>query len=137
MIEKQTSPLRTKLQDGDVAYGIFSYSGNSEIIEAATTTGIDFIVLDMEASPMSNRDVVTSLQGMNGSNCQGIVRVPRHDIQLIGHALDVGAAGVMVPKVETGNEAHTLGSAFRYPPLGTRGINSFRAQAYGAIEDRT
>ncbi len=127
--------LREKLRSGKTTYGIFSYTGHSEVAEVAATIGIDFIVLDMEASPMTNRDVVSVLQGLGDSDCQGIVRIPRHDAQLINLALDIGAAGVMIPKVETDSEARVLSTAFRYPPLGTRGINAFRAQNYGAITD--
>lgn len=127
--------LRQKLSDSStVVYGIFFYTGDSSMSEAAATTGLDFMIIDMEASPMTSRDVIPILQSLNGSACSSIVRVPRHDQQLIGHALDIGADGVMIPKVESASDSNTYSSALRYPPLGTRGVNSLRASAYGAID---
>lgn len=129
--------LRSKLEKSNsVVVGIFFYSGDSAIAEAAAVMGTDFLIIDMEASSMNSRDVVTALQSLNGSTCTGIVRVQSHEQHLIGHALDCGAAGVMIPKIETAEEARTLSDALRYPPRGTRGINAFRATAYGVDEER-
>ena len=129
-----SNSVREKLAQGDTAYGMFLHLGHSEVAEMVGSLGLDFVILDMEGSPMTSREVVPQLQGLNGSGCAGIVRVPRHDTHLIGRALDIGANGVMIPKVENAEEAKIVASATRYAPMGTRGINAFRATAYGENE---
>lgn len=130
-----SSPLKETLQETKaVCFGIFLYTGEALFAEAAAVAGADFVVIDMEASPMSGRDALSVMQVLSGSSCSSVVRVPRHDSHLVAHALDLGADGVMVPKVETGNEARLMGAACRYPPEGTRGLNALRASAYGQNE---
>jgi 2-keto-3-deoxy-L-rhamnonate aldolase RhmA len=127
--------LRRQIEtDRSPYYGIFLYSGEATFAEAAAVAGVRFLVVDMEASPMSDRDALTVLQTLSGTACSPLVRVPRHDPHLVGHALDIGAAGVVIPRVDTAAEAASMGSACRYPPDGTRGLNALRASAYGHNE---
>lgn len=114
------------------ALGLFLLSGNSMIAELCGTLPLDWVVLDMEASPMSGPDALHMLQALTGSSCTPLVRVSRLDHHLIEHALDLGAAGVMVPKVDTPAQAEEAAAACRFPPEGRRGINPVRASGYFA-----
>ncbi|MEU9103504.1 aldolase/citrate lyase family protein [Streptomyces xanthophaeus] len=114
------------------ALGLFLLSGNSMIAELCGTLPLDWVVLDMEASPMTGQDALHMLQALTGASCAPVVRVSRLDQHLIEHALDLGAAGVMVPKVDTPAQAEEAAAACRFPPEGRRGINPVRASGYFA-----
>lgn len=123
------SPLQRAIRAGH-AMGFFTVTATSEISELFAATGADFVVLDMEAAPMSKREALHSLQALTGSQCAGIVRVPWLQQHLIEHALDAGAHGVLVPKIDTAEQAEAAVSACYFRPEGTRGINPVRASAY-------
>jgi 2-keto-3-deoxy-L-rhamnonate aldolase RhmA len=67
---------------------------------------------------------------MSASSLVQIVRVPNLDRHLIEHALDLGAHGVLVPKVENRDQATMAAQACRFPPQGSRGVNPIRASGY-------
>jgi 2-keto-3-deoxy-L-rhamnonate aldolase RhmA len=113
-----------------VARGIFLLTGNSAIAELCGVLGFDWAVLDMEASPMSKQDAFTCVQALAGSACSVVVRVPYLNRHYIEHALDVGAHGVLIPKIDTPEDAAVAVAACRYPPEGARGINPVRASGY-------
>lgn len=112
--------------------GIFLLSGDSMFAELCGTTELDWVVLDMEAAPMSKRDAVHLMQGLRASECAPIVRVSWGQQHLIEHALDMGASGVMIPKVNSAADAEAAALACRFPPEGTRGVNPVRASGYFA-----
>ncbi|MDT0262443.1 HpcH/HpaI aldolase family protein [Jatrophihabitans lederbergiae] len=124
------SPLRTALDAYGVATGFFSVTGESEIVELFAVCGADFVVLDMEAAPMTKREALHCLQALTGSSCAGVVRVPWLQHHLIEHALDAGAHGIIVPKVDTAEQAAAAVAATYFPPIGIRGLNPVRASAY-------
>ncbi|MDO0925006.1 aldolase/citrate lyase family protein [Streptomyces sp. TG1A-8] len=110
--------------------GIFLLTGNSMIAELCGIVPLDWVVLDMEASPMTKTDALHMLQALSGSGCSPLVRVPYLDHHLIEHALDMGAAGVMIPKVDDAAAAAAAAAASRFPPEGSRGVNPVRASGY-------
>ncbi|MEU7524204.1 aldolase/citrate lyase family protein [Saccharothrix sp. NPDC042600] len=112
------------------AIGIFLLGGDSMVAEACASTGLDWVVLDMEAAPMSKREALHLMQALRHSDCVPVVRVSWAQQHLIEHALDMGASAVMVPKVDTAAEAAAAALACRYPPQGTRGVNPVRASDY-------
>ncbi|MFI5758508.1 HpcH/HpaI aldolase/citrate lyase family protein [Streptomyces sp. NPDC051569] len=122
--------LRRRRSGEGPALGIFLVTANSMLAELCGTVPLDWVVLDMEASPMTKHDALHMLQALSGSDCTPIVRVPYLDHHLIEHALDVGAAGVMVPKVDDARAAAAAAAACRFPPEGSRGLNPVRASGY-------
>jgi 2-keto-3-deoxy-L-rhamnonate aldolase RhmA len=112
-------------------FGTFIYSHHSELAEAAGLAGCTFLAVDMEASSISAGELVTILQAAQGVGCEVIVRVPYLQNQLIAHALDVGANGILVPKIDDLADAIAVIDAARYPPDGCRGVNALRASRYG------
>lgn len=79
---------------------------------------------------MSKQDVLHGIQALTGSPCSPVVRVPYLHRHYIEHALDVGAHAVLVPKVDSGEEAEAAAQASRFPPEGERGVNPVRASGY-------
>lgn len=124
------SPMRTVLASGRATRGLFLLNPSSTFAELAGTLGYDWVVLDMEASTLSKVDVVHCMQALNGSACSPVVRVSCLDRHLIEHALDAGAHGVLVPKVDTVADAEAAAAACRFPPDGERGVNPVRASGY-------
>lgn len=109
---------------------MFLVSGSPLFAEACSLLDLDWIVVDMEASPMTKVDALHMLQAMSASPVIQFVRVPALDRHLIEHALDQGAHGIIVPKVETKEQAAAAAEACRYPPVGNRGINPIRSSGY-------
>lgn len=118
------------LAKGEVTFGLFLLSGNSMIAEAIGTMPLDWLVVDMEASPVTKEGTLHILQALNGSQVTPIIRVSVLERSLIEHALDVGAHGVIIPKVDTPEDAARAVQACRFPPDGVRGVNPVRASAY-------
>lgn len=114
----------------DYSLGMFIVSASSLISECCATTGIDWLAVDMEASPANRHDMVHIAQSLNGSSVALFARVAQNNQQYIEAALDVGAHGIIVPKVSTGSEALAAVYACYYPPIGTRGLNPIRCSAY-------
>jgi 2-keto-3-deoxy-L-rhamnonate aldolase RhmA len=123
---------REKLEGGEPAVGLFLLSGSALIAETLSTLPIDWLMIDLEASPISKRDVLHVLQALNGSPVTPMIRVPSLERHAIEHALDVGAHAVLVPKVDTPEEALTAARHCRFPPQGQRGVNPVRASGYFA-----
>ncbi|MGW2110223.1 HpcH/HpaI aldolase family protein [Streptomyces sp. NPDC001948] len=110
--------------------GLFLLWPEPGIAELCATLDIDFLVLDMEAGALSRQDVLRAVQAVSGRDTTLLVRVPSHEPSHIEHALDIGAHGVLVPKVDTREQAEQLASYTRFPPMGRRGVNPVRASGY-------
>lgn len=109
--------------------GYFVVSGSSVVVECMANTSIDWIVLDREAS-VAQGELVHDLMALRGSKVKAFVRVAKCDRSEIEHALDLGAQGIIVPKVDSVEQARMAVEACYYPPLGNRGINPVRATGY-------
>ncbi|MGF1430803.1 HpcH/HpaI aldolase family protein [Kitasatospora sp. LaBMicrA B282] len=112
------------------AFGLFLLSGSSLLAELCGTLPLSWAVLDLEAGPLAGPDLRHQLQALTGSPVVPLVRVPHLQQHHIEHALDLGAAGVMVPKVDTAEQAAAAASACRFAPEGSRGVNPVRASGY-------
>jgi len=103
---------------------------STEVAEIAARSGYDWLFIDAEHGPLSVATVQAILQA--GGDCPGIVRIPAADPVWIAQALDVGAAGILVPQVRDSDQVRAIVRAARYPPEGERGVGVARAQGYGA-----
>ena len=114
--------LRTTLLGGGQAIGIWLQSGEPAFAEIAGLAGLDFFIVDLEHGPGDVRTVTDMMRAASGTTATGIVRVPSSEPITIRRMLDAGAAGVLVPMVETADEAQRVVDACRYPPRGRRGM---------------
>jgi 2-keto-3-deoxy-L-rhamnonate aldolase RhmA len=92
--------------------------------------GFDWFIFDTEHSPLSIYQVQTLIQAVRGNETTPLVRVNWNDIVQIKRALDIGAYGVMVPWVNTKEEAEIAVKATRYAPKGLRGCGPRRASMF-------
>jgi 2-dehydro-3-deoxyglucarate aldolase/4-hydroxy-2-oxoheptanedioate aldolase len=95
----------------------------------AATAGYDFVVIDAEHTPMSFETMGDMLRGGDGE-IETLVRVPDDDPTTLKRTLDLAPDGILVPMVETPDQAERIVECSRYPPEGTRGIGPGRSTAY-------
>ncbi|MBL9115786.1 MAG: hypothetical protein JNJ83_12325 [Verrucomicrobiaceae bacterium] len=112
--------------------GTFLSIGSPAVTELAAEAGFDWVLIDLEHGCESEAALPNQLRALRGSNILAIVRVSAPHADLIGRVLDWGADGIMVPHVDTPEQAeHCVNSAW-YPPKGHRGVSrTVRAYGYG------
>lgn len=126
------SPLKAKIQETP-ALGIFCELPCRESVEAAALAGWDYVVIDCEHGPISSAMLPDFIRAADAHSLPAIVRVPENNAASIQHALDSGAAGVLIPQVSSLEAAQRAVSASRFYPAGSRGLNPFvRAARYSA-----
>ena len=101
------------------------------------TAGFDWLVVDGEHAPNDIRSIRDQLVALATSSAEPVVRVPIGEAWLIKQVLDAGAQTVLVPMVETSDQAAELVRACHYPPHGTRGVGATGARAtrFGAVQN--
>lgn len=116
--------------------GSWVMTGSSNVAEAMAFSGLDFIIVDMEHTDSSVSDVVGILRAIEGTGTEAIVRPYTLDTVLIRRLIDCGARTLMVPFVETAEQARQIVSATRYPPKGNRGFALMhRGSRYNHVND--
>jgi 4-hydroxy-2-oxoheptanedioate aldolase len=117
------SPLKQKLQAGEIVLGSALPVPSAMVASSICNAKPDFVWIDTEHAPYATEalDVIPSLIRMRGSS--PMIRVAWNDPALIKKAYDVGAVAVMVPQINTAEEAAKAVEYARYPPLGQRGIS--------------
>jgi 2-keto-3-deoxy-L-rhamnonate aldolase RhmA len=122
--------LKAKLKEGKTVYGIGMSVANPEVAEIIGKMEFDWAFIDTEHSPMEVKDVQLLMQAMSASATVPIVRVPWNDMVMIKRALDIGAYGIIIPWVNTREDAVRAVQAIRYPPKGLRGFGPRRASLF-------
>lgn len=114
--------------------GTWISSASPLVAEAVAHAGFDWGVVDMEHSPLDMMTVVSLLQAVGSSRLVPVVRVPWNDAVAIKRVLDAGATTLLVPFVQSADEARHAVAASRYPPEGIRGMSTgSRASRYGTV----
>ena len=104
--------------------------------EALGHTGFDFLVVDMEHVPIGLADLAHILRAVGCTPAQPVVRLAWNDPVMVKQAMDAGARTLMLPFVETAEEAAAAARAMRYPPEGNRGVAAVhRASRFGRTPD--
>lgn len=129
--------FKARLKAGDRLIGCWMTMADIYSAEILGTAGFDWIVVDGEHAPNDIRSMRDQLIALEASETHPVVRVPIGETRLIKQVLDVGAQTVLVPMVETAQQAKDLVRACRYPPEGTRGVgaSAARASRFAAIAD--
>lgn len=122
--------FKDRLTRRDVLLGTIVTLPSTEVVEIILGAGFDWLFMDLEHSAMGIRDAQRLLQ-VAGTDIPCLVRVPSNDDIWIKQALDIGAAGVIVPQVHTADDVKCAVRAAKYPPEGTRSVGIARAHGYG------
>ena len=125
-----THDFRARLLRGDRLLGTMITLPSPEVTELMAAVGFDWLFLDAEHSTLEARELQAMLQGA-GAAMPCLVRVPAVAQIPIKKALDIGAAGIIVPQVNTVAQAEHVVRLAKYPPAGARGVGVGRAQGYG------
>ena len=131
--------VKSKLKDGKVVFGISLGIESAEVPYALGEVGLDWVNLDMQHTPIGLEKLPSLIQAMSYSETVPIVRVQSNDPGLINKALDMGAKAVIVPLVNTREEAKKAVLSARYGPAGLRswgGRASLRDPDYSTTADR-
>lgn len=137
---RRENPMKARLAAGKRNLGCWLVSSSNMAAEVVSRAGYDFVIVDHEHGPGNLTDLIGQMQGLAaGGGADGgpavFVRVPWNDPVYIKRALDCGAEGIMVPYVETAEEAQAAAQACRYPPDGNRGcaFGAIRASNFGGF----
>lgn len=126
--------FKEKLETPAGVFGPFMITADPAFVEAAGYAGYDFVLLDMEHGPGTFENLQNLIRAANVAGVCPVVRVPRGTDIWIDQALDVGAGAVMIPQIDTADQARFAVSAAKFSPVGTRGTCRFvRSAGYGAI----
>lgn len=125
------NPVKRKLQAGQAAFGYAAGLGSPLAVEVLSYSGIDFILLDTQHGSWGPESTIAALSAVTGSPAVPMARVARNDPTLIGRLLDEGGLGIVVPMVNTVDEARAAAAACRFPPEGQRSWGWGRARVYG------
>lgn len=130
------TPLRQRITaahrgECPVLRGPFLTVPSAMVVEIACGSMPDFVCIDMEHGPISPETGEGMVRAAAVHRVAALVRVPGVDAVAIGQALDWGAAGVLVPRVDSAADAARVVDAARYPPQGSRGAGPGRASGYG------
>jgi len=121
-------------REGKAAIGVWMVLGSPITAEIIANLGYDWIVIDTEHGSIDIGTTQSIIQAVLYTSTVPIVRVSWNDPALIKRALDAGAYGVVVPMVNSREEAIRAVQAARYPPLGIRSYGGPRARLYGGVD---
>ena len=127
-----SSLFRKRVLAGEWLTGTFLNLGSPLSAEIAGRSGFDWLMLDQEHGPGSEETLLQQLHAVSASTATTIVRIAHNEPACFKRVLDLGAGGVMVPYVNSAEEARAAVASVRYPPHGLRGVSKFnRAAGFG------
>jgi len=126
--------FKRAIVSGPTPLGAWLMSGGAATAEALGCVGFDFLVVDMEHTPIDVTQMIGILQAIAGTPAQAVVRPPWNDMVMVKRLLDAGAQSLLFPFVQNAAEAQRAVAATRYPPAGVRGVaGTHRGSRYGTI----
>jgi len=122
--------IRARLKKGDLLIGTLITIPAPEVAEIMAGVGYDWLFIDTEHGSFNAQSAQGILQAVD-HRCPCVIRIPTNDEVWIKKALDIGAAGIIAPGVNSAAEAERIVRMCKYPPRGTRGVGIGRAHGYG------
>ncbi|MBI5395905.1 MAG: 2,4-dihydroxyhept-2-ene-1,7-dioic acid aldolase [Verrucomicrobia bacterium] len=126
------SKTKDKLKKNEPALGGWTMTGHPAVAEIMAGEGFDFIGVDMEHTPINVEGFYRIALAAKGTGCDVLARLPSCDAVLAKQVLDMGAAGIIVPSVNSPAEAAQSVAMAKFPPEGIRGASLCRATGFGA-----
>ena len=116
--------IRSKVLEGRFMAGAWCNLGSSLTAEMAGRVGYDWVLFDQEHGPGDSMTLLHQIQALEAWPAAPLVRLPWNDMVRIKRALDLGASGIMIPYVQTKEEAEYAVASMRFSPAGLRGVAS-------------
>jgi 2-keto-3-deoxy-L-rhamnonate aldolase RhmA len=125
--------LKARLGAGDKCLGCWLWLGSPDAAEILALAGFDVLMIDHEHGPGNFKTAIDIMRAASVGDSTVIMRVESDDAAFLKRALDAGVEGVMVPNIESAEQARAVVRACRYPPRGRRGaaFSATRASDYG------
>jgi 2-dehydro-3-deoxyglucarate aldolase len=123
--------LKTKLQNNTLTIGSWITIGHQSIVEIMATAGFDWLTIDLEHSVIDLGLAQNLIAHIKHNGSSALVRVSKNEEVIIKRVMDAGADGVIVPMVNSAEDAVQAVNFVKYPPQGKRGVGLARAQKYG------
>lgn len=114
--------LKQRLKRGETLNGCWLNLGSSLTAEIVGHAGFDWVLIDLEHGAGTERDTLAQLQALEHTGAGALVRVESSEPQRISRVLDMGAEGIMCPKVNNAADAQKVINGLHYPPHGNRGV---------------
>jgi 4-hydroxy-2-oxoheptanedioate aldolase len=125
--------LKARVCNGETVFGCFLSLGSPITAEIMGLAGYDWALIDLEHGAGGEREALSQMQALEATGAAAVVRVESSVRQRSHRMLDLGACGLMFPRVSSAEEARDAVAAMRYPPQGVRGVAfSNRACAFGS-----
>lgn len=131
------NPLKAALANGEVQVGCWMGLASDYVAEITANAGFDWCLVDGEHAPNHLSSIMAQIRVVDASPSHAIARVPVGEPWVIKQYLDAGVQSLLVPIVESADQARALVRAVQYPPKGIRGVGAAmaRASAFNAIPD--
>ncbi len=129
--------FREGLRSGRPQIGLWVGLADANAAEAVATTGFDWLLFDGEHAPNDPRNILDQLRAVAPYPVSPVVRPVQGDVALVKQYLDIGAQTLLVPMIDTAEQAARMVRAMRYPPEGIRGVGAAlaRASRWNQVED--
>ena len=114
--------LRTRIRAGETLIGVFSDLASPLAAELCGQAGFDWIILDLEHGAATEADLLALLYAAGTTPMTALVRPQSAERLRVGRALDLGAAGIMLPQLQSIDQVREAVAYLRYPPIGQRGV---------------
>ena len=117
--------------------GLWVGLGDDNVAELCAHAGFDWVLIDGEHGPNDLRSILSQLRAVKGSQSAPVVRLASDDRVTIKQHLDIGAQSLLIPMIESAEQAREVVRSCRYAPSGARGVGAAlaRASRYGRISD--
>jgi 2-keto-3-deoxy-L-rhamnonate aldolase RhmA len=121
-VRSSSAFITERLRAGEALVGTFLNLGSPLAAEVCGRAGFDWALVDLEHGAGTEAVLTPTLQALAATGTPALVRVEANERPRFARALDAGADGVMVPRVDSADEARAAVAAMRYPPRGVRGV---------------
>ena len=135
MVEMPVNEFKRRLSEPGVQYGMWISLADPVAAEISAGAGFDWLLIDAEHSPNDLRTLLVQLQAVNAYPVSAVIRPPRADAVIIKQYLDLGVQTILVPIIETAEQAEEMVRSVRYPPHGNRGVSTSRAARWGRVDN--
>lgn len=117
-----TTAFRRRILAGETLFGAWASLGSPGSAELLGRSGLDWVVVDLEHGNTTESELLAHLYAIEASGSVALVRPQSGERLRIGRALDLGGAGVIVPRLDTAEQVREATTFLRYPPTGQRGV---------------
>jgi 4-hydroxy-2-oxoheptanedioate aldolase len=118
------NPFKAALANGQRQIGFWVSMADAYLSEVSATAGFDWLLIDSEHAPNDLRSILAQLQAVAPYRAEAVVRPVNADPALLKRLLDIGARNLLLPMIDSADEARAAVAAVRYPPHGIRGVGS-------------